>query len=93
MKKLALGIALGASLVSSVAVAGTQRPTYLAFSAPATAPAASNVVAPVAPTVAKRDKAFVALPILLPILAAAAAIGLVAAVATGGDDDKNQSPG
>jgi hypothetical protein len=87
MKTLALSVALGASLVSTAAFA-EQRPTYLAFSAPAvTAPAA--IAAPALPKVAKRDNAFLALPLLVPILGVFAAVGLVVGVTSGG----NSSPG
>lgn len=92
MKKFALSVAFGATLISSVAVAGTQRPTYLAFNAPAAASTTSSVVAPATPSVAKRDKSAGAMPLILPILGAVAVVGLVAAVATGGDS-KDQSPG
>lgn len=88
MKKIALCVALGASLVSTAAFAETQRPTYLAFSAPASKPATS-VAAPAAPRVAKRNKGFQGVPAILPILGVVAAVGLVVAVASGGDS----SPG
>ena len=88
MKTFALGIALGASLVSTAALAD-QRPTYLAFKAPAAASAAS-VAAPAVPKVGKRDNGFAAVPLLLPILGGLAAVGLIIAVASGGG---NSSPG
>jgi F0F1-type ATP synthase membrane subunit c/vacuolar-type H+-ATPase subunit K len=91
MKKFALGIAIGASLVSTAAFAGEQRPTYLAFSAPAAAPAASNMVAPAAPSVAKRDKGFGSIPIFVPIVGGFIILGLIAAFTTG--HHNNSSPG
>jgi hypothetical protein len=92
MKKFALGIALGASLVSSAAFAAEQRPTYLAFAAPAAAPAVSNMVSPAAPSVAKRDESFGTIPLYIPIIGLLAVIGLIAAVSSGGHHH-NGSPG
>lgn len=88
MNKFALSIALGASLVSTAALA-EQRPTYLAFTAPSEAPSAAAFAAPAAPKVAKRNHGFLAIPLILPILGVVAAVGLVVGVAAGG----NSSPG
>lgn len=88
MKKVALGIVLGASLMSSAAMAADQRPTYLAFSAPQAAQGVSTI-APAAPKVGKRDKAIGTLPLFVPLLGLAAVVGIVVAV-SGGDDG---SPG
>ena len=84
MKKFAIGMAIGASLISSAALAGEQRPTYLAFSAPAATPVATEVVSPAAPRVAKRDSGLAGIPV-----GAAIILGIVAAASTGG----NGSPG
>lgn len=89
MKKLAVTIALGASLISSAAIAGEQRPTYIAFKAPAAASATTASVSPAAPVVRKRNEAFGTLPIYVPIIGAIAVIGLVVAVSSG----SNGSPG
>lgn len=88
MKKFALGIALAAGLLSTAAVAGTQRPTYFAFKAPTHA-VASVVVVPAAPKVGKRDSGFGALPLFVPLLGGLTFIGFIALVTTG----NNGSPG
>jgi hypothetical protein len=84
MKKFALAIALGASLVSTAALAEQQRPTYLAFSAPAAAPIGA-VAAPALPKVGKRNNGFLAIPLVLPLLGVFAAIGIIVGVSSGGD--------
>jgi len=84
MKKLALGVALGASLISTAAMAGEQRPTYLAFRAPAAA--TTTAVAPAGPAVVKRNKAEGAIPLVAVIGGGLAVLGLVVAATTGGDD-------
>ncbi len=91
MKKLALGLALGVSLVSSVAVAAEQRPTYLAFRAPVATANSSNLAgfASVAPSVKKANSGFGTIPVFVPLAGLIIVIGLVAAVATG----RNGSPG
>ena len=91
MKKFALGIALGASLVSTAAFAGEQRPTYMAFKAPAAA-ASADLVAPAAPSVAKRDQGFGTIPLFIPIVGAITILGFIAAFSTGGHHN-NGSPG
>jgi hypothetical protein len=88
MKKFALGLALGASLVSTAALAEQQRPTYLAFSAPAAAPI-GTVAAPALPKVSKRDNGFLAIPLILPIIGVIAVVGIIVGVSSGG----NGSPG
>lgn len=90
MKKFALGIALGASLMSTAALAGEQRPTYLAFSAPA-ATASSLAAAPAAPAVAKRDKGFGTIPLFVPLVGIVTILGFIAAFSTG--NGNNGSPG
>lgn len=91
MKKLMLGLVAGATMMSSAAMAGEQRPTYMAFSAPAATSVASAPVAAVSPSVAKRDKSFGTLPIWVPIIGVIAVVGLIAAVSSGGGN--NGSPG
>jgi len=89
MRKIALGMALGASLLSTAAMAADQRPTYLAFSAPADPAAASVNAKPAAPRVAKRNAALGPVPLFVPLVGAVAILGFVAAVSTG----NNGSPG
>ncbi|MBB4860110.1 hypothetical protein HNO88_003451 [Novosphingobium chloroacetimidivorans] len=91
MKKLMLGLVVGTTLMSSAAMAGEQRPTYMAFSAPAAANVASAQAAVATPSVAKRDKSFGTLPIWVPIVGLIAVVGRIAAVSGGGDN--NGSPG
>ena len=86
MKKFAIGAAIAASLVSTAAMAADQRPSYLAFSAPAATPAVS---APVAPRVKKKNGIFEGVPVVVPIVGAVTILGFIAAVTTGG----NGSPG
>ena len=83
MKKFALGVALGVSLISTGAFAGEQRPTYLAFNAPASV--ASATVSPAVPSVAKRNKALGPVPLFVPIVGAVTVLGFIVAVSTGGD--------
>jgi hypothetical protein len=90
MKTFALGIALGASLVSTAAFAEQQRPTYLAFSAPAVTAPVNAVAAPALPKVGKRANAFLSVPLVLPLLGLVAVIGGIVAASTGGG---NSSPG
>lgn len=85
MKTFATGIALAAALVSTAAMAGEQRPTYLAFSAPAAAPVASAPAAPAARKVAKRNGAIGTIPLFVPLVGAVSLLGFVAAVSTGND--------
>lgn len=92
MKKLMLGLVLGTTLMSSAAMAGEQRPTYMAFSAPAAANVASAPATVATPTVAKRDKGFGTLPIWIPLVGLVAIVGLIAAV-SGGGNGNNGSPG
>ncbi|VWX54462.1 hypothetical protein [Novosphingobium sp. 9U] len=92
MKKLMLGLVVGTTLMSTAAMAGEQRPTYIAFSAPA---ATANVAAPAtvaSPVVAKRDKSFGTLPLWVPLVGIVAVVGLIAAV-SGGGGHHNGSPG
>ncbi len=91
MKKLALSIALGASLASSAAMAADQRPTYLAFRAPAVTATSSNLAGfePAAPSVRKADSGFGTIPLFVPLVGLVVIIGFIAAVKTG----NNGSPG
>lgn len=88
MKKFAMSVALGASLVSTAAFA-EQRPTYMAFSAPTQNESVTALTAPAAPRVAKRNNGFLAIPLVLPIIGIFAVIGIIVGVTSGG----NSSPG
>lgn len=92
MKTFALGLAVGASLISTAAFAGQQRPTYLAFKAPAAAPVGSVSVAPVGPAVSKRNSAIGGVPLFVPLIGVVAVVALVAAVSSGGGGNDG-SPG
>jgi len=92
MKKFALGIALGASLVSTAAFAGEQRPTYQSFSAPAASASVSNMITPAAPLVRKRNESFGTVPLYIPIIGVIVVVGLIAALSSGGNGN-NGSPG
>ena len=85
MKTFALGIALGASLISTAAFAGSQRPTYLAFKAPAASSAAIASVAPAGPAVSKRNSAIGRIPLFVPLVGGVALLGFLAAFTTGSD--------
>jgi len=90
MKKFALGVALGASLLSTAAMAADQRPTYLRFSAPAAATTVASV-APAAPAVGKSDEGFGTIPLFVPIVGGIVILGFIAAFTTG--NGNNGSPG
>lgn len=60
----------------------------MAFSAPA-ATASATMVAPAAPTVAKRDKSFGTIPLWIPLIGVIGIVGFIAAVSGG----NNGSPG
>jgi hypothetical protein len=84
MKKIALGLAVASFAIGGVASARDVRPAAVSLQ-PVSAQAA--VAAPAKTVVAKKNKA--AGGALLPILGGIALVGLVVAVASGGDSSPN----
>lgn len=87
MKNAALVMAAAATLFATAASAREQRPTYLAFSAPAAASVSTSAFAPAAPKVEKRRAIAGVSPFLL-LLAGFGVIGGLVAVVS----DDNASP-
>ncbi|EIZ79036.1 hypothetical protein WSK_2581 [Novosphingobium sp. Rr 2-17] len=87
MKKISVGLALGAMLVATAASAADQRPSYMAFKPSATSASFEASATPASPSVAKRNGIKPA--ILIPLLVGVGAIGLIAAFTTGSSGSPN----
>lgn len=87
IKKIAFGAALAAQVISGSAFARDVRPAAVSLQAASVQPVMAVGAVRASSKMAKKDHVFA--PFLLPLLGLVAVIGVVAVVASGGDDDSS----